>query len=142
MWSLLAQYTLTSKRYIHTTRLAGTPAFFQDEDLPVGMVKAGLDATIEFFKRAGLDNSALEVVNSMPDAELDKLLCFRDTAKRLVATYVTLIPEQSTEAKMTAALLDTQVAKLRGSQDPIHPPTHPIAHAQTTCRSPQSLRTT
>ena len=82
-------------------------------------MKSETDLTIDLLKRAGFDTNTLEIVKTMGDENLDKLLKLRDTARRLVATYVTFVPEQATEAKMAAKLAETGLAKIRGSKEPL-----------------------
>lgn len=54
----------------------------------------------------------MTIAKGLSDENMDKLLAFKSSAERLVSTYVCLIPEENSEAKMALALKATKVGKL------------------------------
>lgn len=69
---------------------------------------------MDFMKSVGADNATLRVVSDMHNEDYDKLAQYRQEANKLVRTYITLIPEEMSEAKMSAAIGATHAGKLRG----------------------------
>ena len=56
-------------------------------------------------------------MQALPEESLEKLVKFRDMAKRLANTYITVVLEEPTESRMAAALANTPAGKLRGATD-------------------------
>jgi hypothetical protein len=54
-------------------------------------------------------------VTELPSEDVENLSKKRDEARRRVLTYVSLIPEETSETKLAKAIMDSNVGKLRGT---------------------------
>ena len=73
--------------------------------------------TFDLLKRVGIDGETISNMQALPEESLEKLVKFRDMAKRLANTYITVVLEEPTESRMAAALANTPAGKLRGATD-------------------------
>ena len=79
------------------------------------IVEGSVHEVAAALKSAGASETVVTELAQRPDDEISKLQKFKDAANRRVRTYVTLIVEESAEAKMAKKIADTPVGKLRGS---------------------------
>ena len=69
---------------------------------------------IKTLQKAGVEETIVKTLGDLPEDDMQLLIKIKSRAKALVRTYITLIPEDTTERKLMKAISDTPAGKLRG----------------------------